>query len=190
MIHRSLSHQKLRANRLNSQRSTGPKSTQGKRKVSGNALRHGLSTPLDPSIVANHWPELVSVIKCEGFEAHTAQMLATKILEYERNEVFQVCQYAQSVDILIPGITPTDSQDQSFRSMMTMLLDLIDYHRFFRGSAFDEEKEFGRMKRSFGKHFIKAQSQEADRAKRFFKRASNQLIKALRQLDPKVGCLN
>lgn len=39
------SQYKLIANRLNAQRSTGPRSVSGKRRASQNAMRHGLSLP-------------------------------------------------------------------------------------------------------------------------------------------------
>lgn len=41
------SERQIAANRLNAQRSTGPKSVRGKRRASKNALRHGLSVRRD-----------------------------------------------------------------------------------------------------------------------------------------------
>lgn len=41
-----VSDKRLRANRANAQRSTGPKTEAGKRTASGNAYRHGMSTPV------------------------------------------------------------------------------------------------------------------------------------------------
>ena len=38
---------RVRANRANARRSTGPKSVEGKSRVAKNALRHGLAAPLD-----------------------------------------------------------------------------------------------------------------------------------------------
>lgn len=40
------SEKQIAANRANAKRSTGPKTAAGKRRSSGNALRHGLSKPL------------------------------------------------------------------------------------------------------------------------------------------------
>ena len=41
-----VSERKLAANRRNAKKSTGPKSVSGKKRSSGNALRHGLSVPI------------------------------------------------------------------------------------------------------------------------------------------------
>ena len=43
-----VSQRKLEANRRNAQKSTGPKSAAGKKKVSHNALKHGLMSQAVP----------------------------------------------------------------------------------------------------------------------------------------------
>jgi hypothetical protein len=58
------SARKIAANRKNALRSTGPKSKQGKKRASRNALRHGLNVPLrrDPSAAAEVEALLVQLV--------------------------------------------------------------------------------------------------------------------------------
>ena len=61
---------RVRANRANARRSTGPKTAVGKSKVAGNALRHGLAVAVatDPSLATNIEP-LARMIAGEGADA-------------------------------------------------------------------------------------------------------------------------
>jgi hypothetical protein len=52
------SDRRIKANRKNAMRSTGPKSEGGKRRVSQNARRHGLTTPPDKDAVVS-WIEII-----------------------------------------------------------------------------------------------------------------------------------
>ena len=78
-----ISLEKLLANRNNAQRSTGPKSKAGKRRVANNALSHGLS------IKCEHdenpiYQALVSMLVKEGYEDDAAQEIAVAMAEYRR----------------------------------------------------------------------------------------------------------
>jgi hypothetical protein len=61
------SERKIQANRRNAQRSTGPRSRKGKRRVSKNALRHGLATRIldDPEKLVQV-EQLVRALAPEG----------------------------------------------------------------------------------------------------------------------------
>jgi len=84
---RAVSAQKRAANRRNAQLSSGPRSEQGKRRVSLNALRHGLSSPVAPDFVGRRYPQLIELLlREEGLEEGSAQELSRKIFEYERGE--------------------------------------------------------------------------------------------------------
>jgi hypothetical protein len=48
---------KIRANRQNARRSTGPRSASGRRRVAKNALRHGLAVPVALHPAANEAAE-------------------------------------------------------------------------------------------------------------------------------------
>jgi len=56
------SEAKIRANRENARRSTGPRSESGKRRASTNARRHGLAIPID--VLPELWP---AVERLTGF---------------------------------------------------------------------------------------------------------------------------
>ena len=62
------SPQKRQANRLNAQRSTGPRSVRGKRSSSLNALRHGLSVPDDQLVQPQIVTRLQQLIEEEGID--------------------------------------------------------------------------------------------------------------------------
>ena len=78
-----ISLEKLLANRNNAQRSTGPKSKAGKRRVANNALSHGLS------IKCEHdenpiYQTLLSMLVDEGYEGDAALEIALAMAEYRR----------------------------------------------------------------------------------------------------------
>ena len=71
-------------------RSTGPRTIQGKRAASQNALKHGLSRPLESS----GWGEFLEPLadhlqETEQLPRYAALALAGQILEFERNLSFQ-----------------------------------------------------------------------------------------------------
>lgn len=74
-----------KANRLNALSSSGPKTEAGKRRSSVNALRHGLTVPVEYSSWAPHESSLSQVLITEGLSDHLALEMARLILDYERN---------------------------------------------------------------------------------------------------------
>jgi hypothetical protein len=77
-----------RANRLNAQKSTGPKSGAGKSVISNNAFRHGLSVAI-PHDSASVVDEISNLIMQDNIDRHSAINIAEKILDYERNLAHQ-----------------------------------------------------------------------------------------------------
>ncbi len=77
------------ANLRNAQRSSGPKTEQGKRRSSLNATRHGLITPIENSSWAPFLEPLEILLESEGFVQPEARTLALCILNYERSLQYQ-----------------------------------------------------------------------------------------------------
>ena len=78
-----ISLEKLLANRNNAQRSTGPKSKEGKQRVANNALSHGLSVKCEHDENPIHQALLLMLVD-EGYEGGAAQEIAVAMAEYRR----------------------------------------------------------------------------------------------------------
>jgi len=78
------SPEKRAANRRNALKSTGPRTELGKKLAAQNSTRHGLSVPPGPG-AAPLINELTAVLEGEGISQAQAKDLALKIMEYERN---------------------------------------------------------------------------------------------------------
>lgn len=76
---------KRQANRSNAQRSTGPRTAAGRAMAAQNARHHGLSVALPAEVMAPLASQLAVVLVDEGIEAPAARELATRIIDYERN---------------------------------------------------------------------------------------------------------
>ena len=78
-----LSHPKILANRLNSQLSTGPKTSHGKRVSSKNSIKHGLNVEVDFEF-SEAYTSLRSLLAKEGHSSFEAADIAANLLNYRR----------------------------------------------------------------------------------------------------------
>jgi hypothetical protein len=189
-MNKQSSPQKRQANRRNALRSTGPKSTEGRKRSSNNSLDHGLSVPVafdfhDPLVTS-----IVQLVAEEGLDHRAAQDLAVKIVEYERNLAYQSQLFVQQH---IESASQTE-EEKGVRAMfgaeIDMFYDYLDWERFNNRPISQKDQKFilnSKLKMHNLWQRMHRRSQK-DKAKqvatslRYLKRSSNQLIKALKAL--------
>lgn len=169
-------------NRLNARRSTGPRSSLGKQIASRNALRHGLSTPLDPHNPDPTFRRLVSLLEAEDIPTPAAQQLAARILDYERNLAHErrllLDQDAQQTDEdTLRGEFPDTGLIETHLKQ-----EMLQGRGVSRSEARETLKFIEQLKRHFQRSAARNVARERRNAPRYLRRASNQLIKALRNL--------
>ena len=76
------------ANRLNAIKSTGPRTTEGIRSASLNAVKHRLSLPVSEQLYGKDIAALAALVRDECTSDRQAKEFAKRIIDYERNEQF------------------------------------------------------------------------------------------------------
>ena len=76
------------ANRLNAIKSTGPRTKQGIRSASLNAVKHRLSLPVSEHNYGEEIAAVAALVREECTSDHQARELAKRIIDFERNEQF------------------------------------------------------------------------------------------------------
>ena len=76
------------ANRLNAIKSTGPRTKEGTRQASLNAVKHRLSLPVSELNFSQEIADVAALVRDECTSDHQAKELAKRIIDYERNEQF------------------------------------------------------------------------------------------------------
>lgn len=173
------SAKKLVANRRNAQHATGPKSEEGKRRSAINALRHGLTVPVELSALAVHLPQLQAWLQTEGLQPSEARELALRILDYERN-----LQHLQSVfKAEEQTSSPTPQVAEGFRSAARVREWADDTALGVSRAERRLLRQLGKIIERAGKHERQEAERQLMRADRHYRRAANQLLKGLRSLD-------
>ena len=181
------------ANRANAQRSTGPKTAEGKRSASMNSTRHALSVPVSESLFAPQIQAIVRVIRADCDTDAQASELARRILDFERNEAHWT-QVAVKDALDSEGDQAREPQEDG---AVVQLSNLLERHKnnlpvqttFTTQSTKLTRKERGEEKR-FISDFLSLQRRSAELAVkvaksndeamvRYQKRATNKLLKGL-----------
>jgi len=173
-------------------RATGPKTAEGKRRVSVNATLHGLSTPLDQQLYSKEIEDVRLLVLAECLDDLEALELAKRIIQFERCESFVINTYELGAyqldrdDLLSPlrqiladwtGV-PTEKLDSL--SGYTAVQKKLNGHKtskelkIIKDFLSVEEKMFMEKVRHF--------KRQAKSSVRYQKRALNQLRKALKKL--------
>lgn len=176
------------ANRRNAQRSKGPRTGSGRRRVAMNALTHGLSIPLRTDQNRELVERLRDLLIPEFDSVADAESLALKIWEYERTVAHQhTLMSEQGSD----NSTSTDERGRSRDELMLMAsIDEMLGEAAGRDDITRADRQWFREAQSL---LVSVQRQEDRRVKRdaldalraadrYHRRAANQLIKALRAL--------
>jgi len=173
------SAKQLAANRLNAQRSSGPKSEEGKRRSSVNALRHGLTVPVEFSGFMVHLPPLQALLVADGLEASQARELALRILDYERNVEHLPVLLSESNETSLPPPAGT----KSFESAAQVHLLAEDSTKDFTRKDKSLLRKLGKLIERVDKHEARNADRKLRSGERHYRRAANQLLKGLRSLN-------
>ncbi len=173
------------ANRHNALRSTGPRTEGGQRRASINALKHGLTTPIEATPWASAVSDVEGLLAKEGFMAPERHELALRIIEYERNMAFQRRQFMGGAVNLAPanGVSVRMQEDLQELADLIEFVDADDDPAVLRFAESDSRKIVALHERIAAKQSRVAAREAADVVKsgdRYYRRAANQLIKQLK----------
>lgn len=175
---------KQQASRANSLRSTGPKSTLGKRIASQNSRTHGLSVALPDEVIEPVVAKLLPLIMQDGIDQYAAKEVATKLVNYERNLAHE---RANFVKVNAVGDIALLDQNEINHALFTneLVKQVSVDPKSVRKMSKLQKEERGLMIESL-KFLIKTNKRHQKKAKdnsdRHYKRAANQFIKALRSV--------
>lgn len=175
------------ANRRNAQRSTGPKSDFGRGRSAVNALKHGLTSPIEATFWGSKVSELELLLLSEGHNVAEARELARRLVEFERNVDYQRQRFLEGISgeprkQIIPDVAKKD-------------IEVAGQIAFLRGSKqthlLGMDKPLAREMQKFFEQVANRQIKQANRdaahelknADRYLRRAANQLIKQLKSLS-------
>jgi hypothetical protein len=176
---------KSQANKANAQRSTGPRTAAGRQRASQNARAHGLSVPLDPLAMEAKVQQIAAGVAAEGVSVTQAREIAVKIIDYERNLQHEREAYARNfLDTELgwqdPDALARAERQRHFRDRLANPL-----YTGMRRLDEEQRRQYKALVR--GMLFLVRWHARSDKrteqlAIRYYKRAGNQLVKALRAL--------
>ena len=179
------------ANQCNAQHSTGQRTPDGKRISSINALRHGLTYHCEFNSLNPKLALLSQIIAVEIQNEDVSKIIASRILDYERTESYQQGLSAKELAGEDGYIDPLALQKVRNDAIAHAIFQgIIEKKISTPGKSKQEKKELKMYRDGFkaliqiggSKErmiFAKAHK-EGIRQRRYYKRASNQLIKAIK----------
>lgn len=178
-----VSAKQLAANRRNAQHSPGPVTDSGKRRVSVNAIKHGLTIPVELSALGSHLAEVGKLLESDGYNEIDAMELARSILDFERNvqrardDLLQLENgRPQPINVGAAGQDELRVANSAIRLAMDEDLALTLLERKYL-------KGIGQISDRFAKKQIRVAEKEfIDSSDRHFRRSVNQLIKKLKNI--------
>ena len=175
------------ANRRNAQRSTGPKSESGRRSAAINALKHGLSSPIESTVWGSRVIELEALLQSEGLVAAETRELARRVVEYERNLAYQRQRFQDLLDNKPMG--PVVSESAQRRLDLEAELQELRASKQTHSIGLDRPlaREIQKFFEQFARWQIRTETRaavnELKNADRYLRRAANQLIKQLKSVS-------
>lgn len=188
----SASANSVKANRANAKRSTGPKTLQGKTTSSLNAIKHGLCKPVIFEAQSHSMIELVELLKDEITDQTFCEQIAIKIIELERTLNAQQAvahRISQGQDgYRDEARIEKVRADAMFAGIIQGAADRELQDKFITR----RKKEEMKLYKEIGKFFASVATRDAlriERAaiedaaglRRYYKRTTNQLIKAIKR---------
>ena len=134
----TMNHRRNLVNRRNALKSTGPRSTAGKRASSQNSRKHGLNSAPDFES-SLEYQTLVELIAEEGFSAFVCADIAAGLLNYRRvmdayydtytspepvNEFMRDMNVKGSIPIFRELLSPSGSEPQDVRDMAALFASM------------------------------------------------------------------
>ena len=173
---------KLRGLPIHPGRPTGPRTIEGKRAASQNALKHGLSRPLESSGWGGFLGPLADhLVKTEQLPRYAALALAGQILEFERNLAFQ----REALRGLRPFQKSVTRLDEGFAAKAARLERALETGSY-EGVSQQELKDAARLFRKLGRRELRGKlKREAEGLRlelRYLKAASNGLMTGLKDV--------
>ena len=180
------------ANRLNAIKSTGPRTKEGTRQASLNAVKHRLSLPVSEQLYGKEIAAVAALVRDECTSDRQAKEFAKRIIDYERNEQFLLDFNTDEVDAELKAwmycaprfelIQLAKAHENKQKAWVTFTTsnkkpkgkERVEEMQFIKGFMRIQDKTLvGNIKREKNKQSA---------AIRYQKRATNQLVKAVHHL--------
>lgn len=172
------------ANRRNAQRSTGPKSGSGRGRAAVNAIKHGLTSPLEATVWGSKVSELELLLVSDGHNVAEARELARRLIEFERNVDYQRQRFLEELSgeprkQIIPDAAKMDIE---IAGQIALLRGSKQTHQIGmdRPLAREMQKLFEQVANRQIRQANRDVARELKNADRYLRRAANQLIKQLK----------